>query len=83
MSDFQKIPITNFTITETHTITKITIKIANVVLYTSAEIYVTFFSENDEFVKYKIYRLEGENYAAWGNNDSYIIEWILAQENIN
>ena len=83
MTDSEKISITNFTITETHNVAKITISVSNLILHTSADVFVTFYNENDVFVKHKLYKLEGEHYTAWGNNDNYIIEWILAEENKN
>jgi hypothetical protein len=81
--DSGKISIPNFLVTESYTVAKISINVSNIVLYTSADIFVTFYDDKERFVKHKTLRLEGEDYALWGSNDNYIIEWILKQENIN
>ena len=62
----------------TVTITSIQLRVMNVVLFNSVNINVTLFSNND-FVDSKTYLLEGEDYANWSNDDTYIVNYVLTQ----
>ena len=57
-------------------ITSIHIRVMNVVLFKSVNVNVTLFSNND-FVDSKSFLLEGADYTSWGNDDTYIVNYVL------
>jgi len=56
-----------------------TVTVTNVVLGTSADILIRLY-ENENFAGSATFTISGEQYAAWGNDDQYIVN--LATEYI-
>ena len=62
----------------TSLITNVQIRVINLSLFTSVSVSAILFSDT-EFIASKSYLLEGEDYTNWGNNDEYIVDYVLAQ----
>jgi len=62
----------------TMNITNIQIRVMNLVLFTSVSINVILF-ENTNYIDSKQYTLSGDDYTNWMNDDSYIVNYVLAQ----
>jgi len=65
-------------ITTTNTITKIKIEVESIELNTKAKFRVFLFSD-DNLVKIEYVELTNNDYENWGNDDNYIINYILTQ----
>jgi len=63
---------------KTNTINNIIIRIMNVDLFNSITICASLF-ENKSLVDNKVYKIEGEEYSNWGNDDTYIVNLILTK----
>lgn len=61
------------------TISKFTVELERVVLFKFAIILVILYDEDDKQVDFKRYSLEGDDYAAWSNDDKYIINYVKAK----
>lgn len=59
------------------TCNKVAIFVQNIVLFQKAEIHVHFLDENGVCIEYQIVFMEGDDYAAWSNDDQYVITWTL------
>jgi hypothetical protein len=57
-------------------ITSIQVRVINLNLFQSVNVNVLLFSNND-YVDSKSYLLEGDDYTNWGNDDNYIIDYVL------
>jgi hypothetical protein len=73
------IPVSNFTITESYSITALEINVMNVTLFNSANIRVCCFDESNVIVKCYSYTLTGDDYTNWGSNDDYIVNYVKIQ----
>ncbi len=56
----------------------IKIRIMSVELFNSISICASLF-ENNNLLDNKIFKIEGEEYKDWGNDDTYIIDLILSK----
>jgi hypothetical protein len=59
-----------YKIVNTHTITKYSVEFINLILHKEITLLIHLF--NDEIVKTIQYKIEGEEYDAWGLDDSYL-----------
>ena len=59
-------------------ITSIQVRVINLNLFQSVNVNVTLLSNND-YVDSKSYTLEGADYTNWGNDDTYIVNYVLNQ----
>ena len=59
-------------------ITSVQIRVINLDLFKCVSINATLMS-NDNYVDSKQFQLEGTDYTNWGNDDSYIINYVLNQ----
>ena len=76
------VPVSNFSITNTYDIKLLQITVVNVDLFTSARIIVRCFSDSGSMVQTYEYMLIGDDYANWGSDDEYIINYVKTQLNI-
>jgi hypothetical protein len=63
---------------KTNTINNVIIRIMNVDLFNSITVCASLF-ENKSLVDNKVFKIEGEEYANWGNDDTYIVDLILTK----
>jgi hypothetical protein len=63
---------------KSNTINNIKIRIMSVELFNSISICASLF-ENNNLLDNKIFKIEGEEYKDWGNDDTYIIDLILSK----
>jgi hypothetical protein len=63
---------------KTNTINNVKIRIMNVDLFNSITVCASLF-ENKSLVDNKVYKIEGEEYSNWGNDDTYIVNLILTK----
>ena len=66
----------NLTITKTNTITSFEIHQMNVLLKTSAELYVCLKNADNNIVVNEYIKIEGADYDNWLNDDQYIIDFV-------
>lgn len=62
------------------------VEVSQLILFTSVSLNVILYDADEKFVCVKMVRLEGEDYEAWTNDDSYIIKYVrnfLEQESNN
>lgn len=62
----------------TMNITNLQIRVVNLALFTSVSLNVILF-ENNNYIDSKTYTLSGDDYTQWMNDDSYIVNYVLAQ----
>jgi hypothetical protein len=69
--------INNVELDNTNTIiNSIDIYIRNIILFTSVNVHVTFMASNI-IVDQQMVLITGTDYANWGNDDNYIINYVL------
>ena len=62
-------------------ITSVQVRIMNIDLFKSVNVNATLISNND-FVDSKTFVLEGADYTGWGNDDTYIVKYVLNKLNL-
>jgi hypothetical protein len=60
-------------------ITSVQIRVMNLVLFTSVSINAMLMGNNNKFIDVKQYTLTGDDYTNWSNDDTYIVNYVLAQ----
>jgi hypothetical protein len=75
------IPIEDFIYTRESTVNNIQIRVMNVELYKSVSVYVMLFSDKT-VVDTKNFLLTGDDYTSWGNDDDYIVNYVLTKLNL-
>jgi len=76
------ISITPVTVTRVTVIDKFVIKKVDVKLKENAEIIVDLVDNTGNYAGTKFLVISGEDYANWGSDDDYIINWIKNNLNI-
>ena len=76
-----QIPVSDFNITDSYSISYIEIMIVNVELYTSATISVSCYINSGLMVKRYNFTLIGDDYNNWGSNDDYIVNYVKTKLN--
>lgn len=71
------------TITQEVQINKMKISLHNHILFQEVTIEVILRNENSDFPKIFYIKLEGSDYANWGNDDSYILQTVSQKLNIS
>lgn len=71
------IPIEDKEYIKTSIIKSIEIKISNIKLFSSVSVIVFLKEENGGLLDVKVITLEGQDYINWGNDDNYIIDYVL------
>ena len=66
-----------FEIVSTLTVNRFEIDSIDIRLFTSAVIRVNLFDSNGFRVSVKNVLMEGENYTKWGNDDQYIVSFVI------
>jgi hypothetical protein len=61
------------------TICKALVSVQSYVMFKSATLCVSLLDTNDSVVSVKLYTLDGEAFAAWGNDDGYVVSWVKKQ----
>jgi hypothetical protein len=61
------------------TINKFTVELERVQLFKFASILVILYDDDENQVDFKRFLLEGDDYAAWENDDKYIINYVKAK----
>jgi hypothetical protein len=74
-----QIPISDYTITSSYVVNSIVIAITNIVLYTSADIQVACYDQYGNYKTNLYFKIVGDEYNAWGDNDDYIVAWVKTQ----
>jgi len=67
------------TMSVNYNITSFNYYITNVVLFTSADIFVNLANEMNRMQSQISYKLEGTEYTNWGGDDQYIINLIISK----
>jgi hypothetical protein len=62
--------------TKVTVINKMIIKRVEVILNQYAEITIDLFDESDKYVSSKFLIMSDEDYANWGSDDTYLIDWV-------
>jgi hypothetical protein len=75
MSDIN-VNINNYNLVQTNVINNIKIHINQIVLFTSLSLSVRFYQDTT-LVENRILNLTGTDYTDWGNDDNYIINFVL------
>lgn len=52
------------------------VEVSQLILFTSVSLNVILYDADDKFVCVKSVRLEGADYEAWSEDDSYIIKYV-------
>ncbi len=82
MSDTnQNISITPVTLTTTTVIDKFVIKIITVTIKKEAYIHIDLLDNNGNYAGNRFFTMSGDDYANWGSDDDYLIDWI--KNNLN
>ena len=76
------IPI-NYTFTETMAITSMNIEITQLILFTSCQFRITFFSQDETPIKCQILNMGLGDYQQWEANDEFVIQWVKTQLEIS
>lgn len=63
--------------------TNIEIDIMEIVLNSHVTAVVRFLNSNGNLLKNEIVKIEGAEYAAWGSDDSYIIDLVISKLNLS
>ena len=64
--------------TKSYTINKVVIRVMNLELYKSVNVHVRLM-DNNQMVKSEMILIEGTDYTNWGNNDDYIVTYVLTK----
>ena len=73
----QEIPIVPATITNTNTISSISLEIVRLVLNSFADVRVLQKTSDGKIYKVEHIKIEGDDYKNWGSDDTYILNFIL------
>jgi hypothetical protein len=77
---FRPIPINVFpNIKKSVTVCKAIITVQSIVLFESITLSVSLIDTNDTTVEVRVYTISGNDYAGWGVDDSYIVNWVKAK----
>jgi len=66
----------------TNIINNIKITVNRIVLFKSVSISVNLLEDN-KLIENKFYDIKGDDYTAWGNDDNYIVNYVLGKLNMS
>ena len=81
MSSNEDISITPITMTTVNVVDRIFIKRVEIKLKEYANIVFDLINNNNDYVGTRHLVMSGEDYANWGSDDDYIINWV--KNNLN
>jgi len=55
------------------------VEVSQMILFQSVSLNVILYDADEKFVCVKSYRLEGDDYKAWSDDDKYIVDFIREQ----
>jgi hypothetical protein len=61
---------------------EIDIEVRELKLNEYVELAITFIDPDDHHQQHFLYKVQGEEYDAWGTDDSYIRQWVLNKFNL-
>ena len=70
------VDVTDYPYIKTNTVNNIKISVLSVELFKNIVLRVSMFADKT-IVENKILKVEGEDYANWGNDDQYIVNYCL------
>lgn len=62
--------------------TSIEINVMELVLNSYVMVMVMFKNSNGNLLKNEMVKIEGDEYAAWGSDDNYLIDLVLSKLNL-
>lgn len=62
--------------------TSIEINVMELVLNSHVMVGVMFKNSNGNLLKNEMVKIEGDDYAGWGNDDNYLIDLVLSKLNL-
>jgi len=68
-----------YSITKTNTVTSFSIRVIDLTLFSSVTLMVSLFDASGNLVTNQAMTLNGDNYTAWGSDDSYINTYVATQ----
>lgn len=68
-----------FSCTTTYEIAKIQIIIDKLILHESVTVVANCYDQSDNFLFQKRFCIDGEEYLAWGSDDNYLLNLIIAK----
>jgi hypothetical protein len=72
----QLVPVSPYTITTVQTISQISVTVTDMVLYTSASLFVQCFDASSNLISSQVMIIDGDAYASWGGNDDYVYNFV-------
>ncbi len=63
---------------KTNTINKVIIRIANIELFSNVTVVASLF-DNSILVDNKVFKIEGQEYNDWSNDDQYLVDLVLSK----
>ena len=73
-----KVKVQDSTFTKTSIINNIKIRVNRIILFKSISLSVSLL-ENESLVENKYIEVSGEDYTNWGNDDQYIVNFVLTK----
>ena len=66
----------------THQITKVTMRIVELKLFTSVTVSVYMYTSDKSYVDRHMIVMDGDDYKNWNNDDEYLINFVFTKLNI-
>lgn len=76
MNDNTPVPIEPSVITQVKTLTSFRVIVQDLTLFTSVNLRVELFGENNSFLDLRYVQLIDDDYKNWNNDDNYIIQKV-------
>ena len=76
-SEITQLQIEPYQRVSTRTIGSIYLAIESIELFNSVSLRITYMDTNGAYVETEIIKLGGAEYLAWGNDDTYLYDYIL------
>jgi len=73
------VEIKDYDLVETKTVSKVAIQVIQLVLNQGCKLSYMLYSSDGKLVKNGIMDLYNDDYAAWGSNDQFIIDYVLGK----
>ena len=73
------VEIKDYDLVETKTVSKVAIQVIQLVLNQGCKLSYMLYSSDGKLVKNGIMDLYDDDYAAWGSNDQFIIDYVLGK----
>ena len=73
-----KVNVQDSSYVKTNTINKVNIRIGNIELFKNVMVIASLF-DNNSLVDNKVFKIEGDEYTNWSNDDQYLIDLVLSK----